>query len=190
MVSCLSSIVKSMRTWYKNKTGCHHKFISACQDIWDSKRCDLVEISLMFIHPETFQHFEVSAGLVHITGKKASEIAHDTLTLLKRYGITQQDLFMAVNGTTASALLAGRLIVCFKDSGTCGMHKCELNTKLTTGQVVRKKKKQVVDLFPEMEKFRTNTRKFATWIIDTKQYESFVKRLTHGLQPLKLETPN
>ena len=62
----------------------------------------------MFIHPETFDHFKVSAGLVHITGKKAMDIAHDTLT---RFGITQEDLFRCVNDTKASALLAGRLIV-------------------------------------------------------------------------------
>ena len=29
-----------------------------------------------------------SVGLVHITGKKAAKIAHDTLTVLKRYGFT------------------------------------------------------------------------------------------------------
>ena len=65
----------------------------------------------MFIHPETFQHFKVPVGLVHITGKKAGEIAHDTFPLLKRHGITQQDIFRPVNDTTPSALLAGRLIV-------------------------------------------------------------------------------
>ena len=59
----------------------------------------------MFIHPETFDR------LVHITGKKAMDIAHDTLTVWKRFGITQEDLFRCVNDTKASALLAGRLIV-------------------------------------------------------------------------------
>ena len=67
MVSCLSSMVKSIRTSYNNK------FISIHQDIWDSKRCELHGISLMSINPETFQHFNVSGGLVHISGKKAAE---------------------------------------------------------------------------------------------------------------------
>ena len=105
------SMVKSIRTWYKNKTGCLHKLISVCQDIWDNQRCEHHGISLMFIHPETFEHFKVSAGLVHITSKKATNIAHDTLSVLNRYGVMQQDLFRYVNDTTVSTLLAGRLIV-------------------------------------------------------------------------------
>ena len=55
-----------------------------------------------------FEHFRVSTGLVHITDKKATDIVHDTLTILKRYGITQKDLFRPVNDTTASALPSGR----------------------------------------------------------------------------------
>ena len=76
------------------------------------------------------------------------------------------------------------------------MHKCELITKHTTGQVTRKLSKQVDDSFPEMELFRTKIRKFVTWIMDTnqkskyKQYVNFVHALMSGKQPLKLETPN
>ena len=105
------SMVKSIRTWYKNKAGCLHKLISVCQDIWDNQRCEHHGISLIFIHPETCEHFKVSAGLVHITSKKATNIAHDTLSVLNRYGVMQQDLFRHVNDTTVSTLLAGRLIV-------------------------------------------------------------------------------
>ena len=92
------------------------------------------------VHPENTQHFKFSAGLVHITGKKATQIAHDALTVFKRYSITPEDLFRHVNDMTPSAL-AGRLIVGSNDSGTCGMHKCELITKHTGGQVTRRKKK-------------------------------------------------
>ena len=87
----------------------------------------------MFIHLERFELFKVSAGLVHITGKKAADIAHNTLNVLKMCSITQQELFRPVNDTTASALLMGRLIVGCNDPGTCGMHKCELITKHAMG---------------------------------------------------------
>ena len=40
-----------------------------------------------------FQHFNVSAELLHIPGKKATESAHKTLAVLERYGIMQEDLF-------------------------------------------------------------------------------------------------
>ena len=116
--------------------------------------------------------------------------------MLKMYSTTQQDLFRPVNDTTASALLMGRLIVGCNDSGTCGMHMCELITKHAMGQVTRKCNKQVVDSFPEMEMFRSNIRKFASSIMDTKQkpkykqYVKFVETLNSGKQPLKLETPN
>ena len=70
-----------------------------------AKRHELLGISLMFIHPETLEIFKVSVGLVHITGKKAVNIAHDTLNVLKMYSITQQDSFRPVNDTTASALI-------------------------------------------------------------------------------------
>ena len=73
-----------------------------------------------------FNSFKVSAGLVHITGKKAAENEHDTLNVLKMYSIIQQDLFRPIHNTTASALLTGRLVVGCNDPGTSGMHKCEL----------------------------------------------------------------
>ena len=63
---------------------------------------------------------------------------------------------------TVSALLAGRLIVGCKDSGTCGKHKRALITKWATGQVMRKKK-QVADSFHAIEKFRAMMMKFATF---------------------------
>ena len=100
----------------------------------------------MFIHLEMFEFFKVSAGLVHITGKKAADIANDTLNVLKMYSITQQDLFRPVNDKTALTLLVGRLIVGCNDPGTCGMHKCELIPKHAMGQVARKHNKQVVDI--------------------------------------------
>ena len=107
----------------------------------------------MLIHLETFEYVKVSADLVLITGEKATDIVHDTLTVLKRYSSTQEDLFRPVNDTMASALLAVRLIVGYDDPGTCGMHKCELITKHVTGQVARRCCKQVVDSFPEMKMF-------------------------------------
>ena len=45
----------------------------------------------MFIHLEMFEHLKVSAGLVHMTGKKTTDIVHHTLTILKRYGFAQED---------------------------------------------------------------------------------------------------
>ena len=105
----------------QSNTGCSQKFISVGQDIRDGKRHELLGISLMFIHPETFDFFKVSVGLVHITGKKAADIAHDSLNVLKMYSITQQDLFRPVNDTTALALLMGCLIAGCNDPGTCGM---------------------------------------------------------------------
>ena len=94
------------------------------------------------------------AGLVHITGKKAADIANDSCNVLKVYSIAQQDSFRLINDTTALVLLAGRLKVGCNDPGTCGMHKCELITIHAMGQVTRKCNKQVVDSFPEMEMFR------------------------------------
>ena len=46
MISCLLSVVNSIRTWCKSKTGHSQKFISVCQDIVDSKKCELLGISL------------------------------------------------------------------------------------------------------------------------------------------------
>ena len=138
----------------------------------------------MFIHPEMFKHFKVSAGLAHITAKKATDIAHDTLTILKRYGIKQEDLFRPVN------------VCCTGRKADCWMHKCELITKHAMSQPTRKCNKQVVDSFPEMEMFGAKIRKLVTWIIDTKQkskykqYANFVEALMNGKQPLKLETLN
>ena len=64
------------------------KSFSQFQDIRDGKRHEILGISLMFIHLETFKFFKVSAGLFHITGKKAADIAHNTLNVMKLYCIT------------------------------------------------------------------------------------------------------
>ena len=85
VVCSLSSMVHPNRIWYKSKTGHSQKFISVWQDIWDSKRHEVLGISLMFIHLEMFESFKVSAGLVHITGKKAGDIVHNTLNVFKMH---------------------------------------------------------------------------------------------------------
>ena len=149
----------------------------------------------MFIFPETFEFFKVSAGFVHITGKKAANIAHDT-ECVEMYNIAQQNLFRPINDITASDLLMGRLFVGCKDPGTSGMHKCELITKQTMGQVTMKSTKQVIDSFPEMEMFRSKIRKLSSSIMDIKQkskykrYVKFVETSNCRKEPLKLETPN
>ena len=101
-----------------------------------------------------------------------------------------------MNDTTVSALLVGRLIVGCNDPSTCRMNKCDLIMKHVMGQVARKCNKQEVNSFPEMEMFRAKIRKFAIWIMDTKQksrykqYANFVETMMKGKQPLKLETSN
>ena len=128
----------------------------------------------MFIHPEMFKISKVSAGLVHITGKKAVDIAHDALNVLKMQSITQQDLFRQVNDTTTLALLLGCLSVGCNDPGTCGMHKYELVTKHAMGQETRKCNKQVVDSFAQMEMFGSKIKKFASSTMDTKQKSKYM----------------
>ena len=40
------------------------------------QKVEILGVCMVFIHPETFQYFKVSAGLVHITGKKATQTDH------------------------------------------------------------------------------------------------------------------
>ena len=137
MCQLIRNIVGTVRRWFLENSGSHRPFLSICHDIWDGKRRELLGISLLFIHPHTFDHFKLSAGLVHIKGKRAVEVAQETLRVLSRIGVTQADLYRPVNDTTNSALLAGRLIVGCDDSGTCGMHVVELILKHGTGQIIR-----------------------------------------------------
>ena len=66
------------------------KSLSLCARTYGmAKTHELLGITLMFIHPERFEFFKVSAGLVHMTGKKAAGIAHDTLNELNMCSITQ-----------------------------------------------------------------------------------------------------
>ena len=164
----IRTAIHSVQLWFQHHTPSAQKFISLCQDLWDGKRRELLGISLMFIHPATMAFFKVSAGLVHSSGKKSDQICADTEAILSLYNISKRDLYRPVNDTTNAALKAGRLIVGCKDSGTCGMHKCELILKHATGQLVRKKNKEAVDPFPILENLRKKARKFASYLMDRK----------------------
>ena len=63
--------------------------------IWNSKRHELLGISLMFKRLETFEHLRVSTGMVHITEKKATYIVHDTLTFFEEVRYYTERLIQA-----------------------------------------------------------------------------------------------
>ena len=92
--------------------------MSVCQDIWDGKRHELLSISFMFILLEMTIFQSIGRFGSH-KGKKAADIAHNTLNVLTMYSIIQQELFRPINDTTASGLLVRCLVVGCKDPGTC-----------------------------------------------------------------------
>jgi hypothetical protein len=74
--------------------------------------------------------------------------------------IVSHDMPCALNDTTSSALMDGRMIIgggtaARKDcEGTCGMHAVELIVNHAARFVKRSKNKAIVDSFPACECFR------------------------------------
>jgi hypothetical protein len=168
-------------------------FVVFCHDIWDSKAKEVLGVVIKFYNIYRRQWVSVAIGLVYTTDKKSLPTAEQSAVVLARCGIEPKDIFRAVNDTTNSALMTGRMMAGV--DGTCVMHEVDLVIKHALGVVKRRKRGVgVVDSFPDCEAFRKKVKKCLSYLMDKKsksryaKYEIMMK--TSGRRAVKLFMPN
>ena len=180
--------IELIRNHYVKITKQQQGFISLCHDIADAKSKEILGLTVVYICPLSGMYFLVPVGVIAAKGKKASVVAEQSCKILRRFGITESDMYRPVNDNTNSALAAGRLITGKDESGHCGMHHAELVLKHATGQARRVRRRKVIDHFDEMEAFRKKVKKAATWLV-TKQFKSRYASYASFVQNQLLYTP-
>lgn len=180
MVMTIREAVVRVREYHKITTGkpVAPPFIYIAHDIWDGRRRCILGLSVFFSDPVYGSCLQIPLGFVVSKGKTATVVAEQSQSILQRYGIFVSDLLKPINDTTNSALAAGRLIVGggidgMTESGSCDMHKGSLVVNHASGFLVRKKKKAVVDSFPECVDFRNKVRQMVQYVCDQKSKDRF-----------------
>lgn len=167
--------------------------------------------SICFSCTVTNKCYSIPIAFIRTGEKSADKLAEEILYVLKRYGITQDDLYKSVNDTTASAVFIGKLLV--QDAGTCAMHVVDLIIKHSFGLVVRtrtyddldadgnktydkagkkKKKTIVIDSFPECMSVRKYVWEAISYLMSPrKRFAEYEKVMSEKVRPTtRLALPN
>ena len=89
-----------VRAYYKDRLRKTVPWVIVAQDGWDSKRKDLLGVTIFFYHPVRNLVFRIPIGLIRLEDKKADPTKEDVLRCLSRVGVQHDDIFKAVNDTT------------------------------------------------------------------------------------------
>jgi hypothetical protein len=167
-------------------------FITVGHDHWDSKNVDKLGVTVFMYHPKRKEPLKIAVGLEYCDDKKSEPTADATLNVLSKAGITKPDLFRAVNDTTNSALMVGRLLT--GTNGTCVMHETELIMEHALGMKVRTDNHVVVDSFTDCEDLRKSAKDAVSFLMDKKAKSRFPKYVRamagQGRKALRIPLPN
>eukprot|EP00171_Calliarthron_tuberculosum_P002192 IDg2192t1 len=97
------------KVFYREYLGKDVSFISILHDILDSTQSHLLGLTVKFYNLRRRRVHLVPFGLVPVTNHLAVSVAERTLSVLDRANIKKNDLFRAVNDTTASAVALGSI---------------------------------------------------------------------------------
>jgi hypothetical protein len=172
LLAAVDRNVTETRDYWKTYTGSRQKFVTVCFDGWDSKRKDLVGVTVDFYNPVNSRILKVGVGLMATQSKKANDVASDILQCLERVGIEKEDLYRTVNDTTNSAIKTGWNLTGKK--GTCAMHRTNLIIEHATGRKTRKQGKKVTDEFNECEEIRKETFEFGSYYNNNRRKQVYL----------------
>ena len=140
------------RNFWEKYCGKKIPFVIVAYDIWDSRKNEVMGVSVHFYNPCRRNSFQIPVGLETSDSKKAVATLIKGMQLLAAVGIEKEDCFRAVNDTTNNALLAGKLLTDSEDSaGTCSMHVCSLAFGQAMGILTRRKDGEEYDKFEDAE---------------------------------------
>jgi hAT family C-terminal dimerisation region len=142
-----------------------------CTDGWDSSEESYFGVSVMFILD--WKLYKIPIGMATPASKKAIDCAAASLEVAAHVGIQKSDILSAVNDTTSSAVLTGRLLSGM--DGDCKMHVTSLIVEHAIGKRTRSKNRVVVDEFPECEKHRVKHRSLVNYLTSSKAKQRYVQ---------------
>ena len=158
-----------LKTILKKKT----PFVTVAHDIWDSKKKEVLGVTVFFLCPPKKLRLKVPIGLSVVDDKRSEQTAELTMKMLNACGIYAEDLYKAANDTTNSALKVGRLLT-GGDEGTCAMHQTQLVIDHATGRKTRKRAGKIVDENPACESLRKKAEKATQCLMNAKSKGRFL----------------
>jgi hypothetical protein len=81
----VTTSIEQTRKYYLENTGKHVPFLSVAHDGWDSKRRDVLGVSIHFVSPIHWKTIKLLVGLKHLVSKKASSVTTQINKILARY---------------------------------------------------------------------------------------------------------
>ena len=159
------------RDFFKSKANKHVPFVSVGHDVWDSKKKDVLGVTVFFYNPVRDLYVIAPIGLAQVTSKGAVDTAAATLEILNRAGLEKPDLYRAVNDNAGTAKATSRFVVGLE--GSCLMHKISLVIDHATGAKTRSCGKQVTDEFKQCEEFRKKCKTAAKTVMNKKSKGKF-----------------
>jgi len=152
-------------------------WLTICHDGWDATTKQYLGVSVYWIDMESWETHKIALGLAMPADHSAGACAAAVLDVLRRFGVTQDDIFRSFNDTTNAAVATGRLLA--GEDGTCHMHVAQLVADHATGKKKRTSKKVVVDSFDECDALRCKVRDMIGYIWNKKvksRAKTYVKR--------------
>jgi len=148
-------------------------FVTVAHDIWDSKKKEVLGVTVFFCCPPKKLRLKVPIGLTVVDDKTSSKTAELTMKMLNACGINAEDLYKAANDTTNSALKVGRILT-GGDEGTCAMHQTQLVVDHATGRKKRSAQNTITDDFPACEELRKKAEKASQYLMNAKSKGRFL----------------
>jgi hypothetical protein len=84
-VSFVTKVISTAREYYVGATGKHIPFLSVGHDGWDSKRRDILGVTVHLVHPANWVAIALPIGLKYNKSKKSEETVIQINKILTRY---------------------------------------------------------------------------------------------------------
>lgn len=110
LVAAIAWRVRVTRDYWKELLGHPIPFIVLCQDVWESKKKDVLGVTIMFLDPVAGTYEQIPIGLSLVGSKKSDELSEQILGILFACGIHMPDLYKSANDTTNSSAKIGFLL--------------------------------------------------------------------------------
>jgi hypothetical protein len=192
LVAAVSWRVDLTRQHWAQLVGHKIPFIILCQDIWDSKKKEVLGVTIMFFDPVAGFYERIPIGLELVGSKKSQDLSEQILDILKAFGIKQADLYKSANDTTNASVKVGFLLT--GEQGTCAMHTTSLLIGHATGILTRSSAGTVIDSFDDLRDLFKEVMDAASWLNNKKaksRYIKYVKLMVRlGRKGRKIVVPN
>jgi hypothetical protein len=173
LIAAVSWRVSVTRHHWAKIIGHSIPFIILCQDISESKKKEVLRVTIMFFDPMSGIYEKVPIGLELTDSKKSVELSEQILEILDTCGVQQNNLYKSANDTTNSSVKVGFLLT--GEKGTCAMHTTSLLIGHATRILQRKGSGKVIDSFDRLQDLFKEVLEAASWLNNKKAKGRYLK---------------